>query len=269
MSANDDLPALRRGEALIRDAMARERAGDRPLPGRPADGARARRTHRQPRRGPRSVGMRSTGSPRRRTGSATRCWADDPPLMFQWHSEAFSLPPGAQRLGGNAACANQAFALGPHLAMQFHVELDAAKLAPLDRRPRPGASSARRSRRGRSRAAQAMHADAAQRIAAQQRLAAHAYARWLDGACGVACADPTSGDREFHIVKSALLRCSKNFHDGEVSISYHGTVVAKSLISLVATFVSYIRHKSSQGGSTPVGCVPSHPVFKPYDKESS
>jgi GMP synthase-like glutamine amidotransferase len=43
--------------------------------------------------------------------------------VFQWHGETFSLPTGAQRLFGNDFCANQAFVLGPHLALQCHVEM--------------------------------------------------------------------------------------------------------------------------------------------------
>ena len=43
--------------------------------------------------------------------------------VFHWHGETFSLPPGAQPLLGSAACPNQAYALGQHLAMQCHVEM--------------------------------------------------------------------------------------------------------------------------------------------------
>ena len=43
--------------------------------------------------------------------------------VFQWHGETFSLPDGAQRILTNDFCANQAFVRGPHLAMQFHVEM--------------------------------------------------------------------------------------------------------------------------------------------------
>lgn len=42
---------------------------------------------------------------------------------FQWHGDTFSLPDGAHRLFENEACINQAFALGPHLGMQCHVEV--------------------------------------------------------------------------------------------------------------------------------------------------
>ena len=42
---------------------------------------------------------------------------------FHWHGETFSIPPGATRILSSAHCANQAFALGPHLGMQCHVEM--------------------------------------------------------------------------------------------------------------------------------------------------
>jgi GMP synthase-like glutamine amidotransferase len=43
--------------------------------------------------------------------------------VFQWHGETFSIPSGAQRIFTNQFCANQMFVLGPHLAMQCHVEM--------------------------------------------------------------------------------------------------------------------------------------------------
>jgi len=49
--------------------------------------------------------------------------------VFQWHGETFSLPPGATRLFANAHCANQMFALGPHLGMQCHVEMTPEMIA--------------------------------------------------------------------------------------------------------------------------------------------
>ena len=44
-------------------------------------------------------------------------------ISFHWHGETFSIPPGATRILSSPNCANQAFALGPHLAMQCHVEM--------------------------------------------------------------------------------------------------------------------------------------------------
>ena len=42
---------------------------------------------------------------------------------FHWHGETFSIPPGATRILSSLHCENQAFALGPHLGMQCHVEM--------------------------------------------------------------------------------------------------------------------------------------------------
>jgi GMP synthase-like glutamine amidotransferase len=42
---------------------------------------------------------------------------------FHWHGETFSIPAGATRIAASPWCDNQAFALGPHLAMQCHVEM--------------------------------------------------------------------------------------------------------------------------------------------------
>jgi GMP synthase-like glutamine amidotransferase len=44
-------------------------------------------------------------------------------LSFHWHGETFTIPGGATRILGSPYCANQAFALGPHLGMQCHVEM--------------------------------------------------------------------------------------------------------------------------------------------------
>lgn len=47
---------------------------------------------------------------------------------FHWHGETFSIPPGATRILKSAFCENQAFAMGPHLGMQCHVEMTAAMI---------------------------------------------------------------------------------------------------------------------------------------------
>jgi len=44
---------------------------------------------------------------------------------FHWHGETFTVPDGATRIASSAHCANQGFALGPHLALQCHVEMTA------------------------------------------------------------------------------------------------------------------------------------------------
>jgi GMP synthase-like glutamine amidotransferase len=44
-------------------------------------------------------------------------------LSYHWHGETFSIPDGAKRVLESEYCGNQAFALGPHLALQCHVEM--------------------------------------------------------------------------------------------------------------------------------------------------
>jgi GMP synthase-like glutamine amidotransferase len=44
-------------------------------------------------------------------------------LSFHWHGETFSIPQGAERIAGSEYCANQAFVMGRHLALQCHVEM--------------------------------------------------------------------------------------------------------------------------------------------------
>ena len=46
---------------------------------------------------------------------------------FQWHSDGWTLPPGAIEIARNAH-ASQAFLLGRNLALQFHPELDSTML---------------------------------------------------------------------------------------------------------------------------------------------
>lgn len=60
---------------------------------------------------------------------AVQHWFGDDPTstVIQWHYEAFDIPAGAVRLAGSDACPNQAWSLGPHLAMQFHIEIDEDK----------------------------------------------------------------------------------------------------------------------------------------------
>jgi GMP synthase-like glutamine amidotransferase len=45
-------------------------------------------------------------------------------MTFQWHGEAFTLPPGGERILRGEHCANQAYVVdGRHLGMQCHVEM--------------------------------------------------------------------------------------------------------------------------------------------------
>lgn len=48
--------------------------------------------------------------------------------VMQWHYDTFELPNGCTLLASSKACKNQAFMIGKHLAMQFHIEIDDKKL---------------------------------------------------------------------------------------------------------------------------------------------
>jgi len=46
-----------------------------------------------------------------------------PGIGFHWHRESFTPPPGSTALLENACPSTQAFALGGHLGLQFHLEM--------------------------------------------------------------------------------------------------------------------------------------------------
>ncbi len=100
--------------------------------------------------------------------------------VFQWHGETFSLPEGAQRLFGNACCANQMFVLGKHLAMQCHVEMTPEMIDAWctawenevrGKRPLPPSIQT---------PAQ-MRAETPARLAAMRQLAERLYGQWIKG----------------------------------------------------------------------------------------
>lgn len=174
MSANDDLPSLRQAERLILEAM------DVGLPviGHCLGGqlmARALGASVHPSPAP-EIGWQAIELT---TDPLAQEWFGDDirPTVFQWHFEAFALPPGARLLATSPACPNQAFAIGPHLGMQFHVELDAEKLARWSVSTDPTYLRLQRecpSVQG----AEAMRGQAAEALARQQRLADRLYERW-------------------------------------------------------------------------------------------
>lgn len=120
MSVNDDLPWIPGVLALIRDACAK----DIPLLGHCLGGQLMSK----------ALGGAVTKNPVKELGwgrvqvadSATaREWFGDIREFdsFHWHGETFALPPGAELLLSSMHCANQAYAIGKHLAMQCHVEM--------------------------------------------------------------------------------------------------------------------------------------------------
>jgi GMP synthase (glutamine-hydrolysing) len=177
MSANDPLPSLRRAELLILDAMAR----GCPVIGHCLGGqlmARALGARIDASLAP-EVGWHALNL---HDGAATRHWFGDGPLgpVLQWHEEAFALPPGATLLASSPSCRHQAFAIGPHLAMQFHVEVDEEKLhrwSQLD----SDAFRALQQRHATVHSGARMREDLAEYLPAQQALSDRVYSRWLAG----------------------------------------------------------------------------------------
>ncbi len=176
MSANDDLQSLRHAERLILEAM----RADIPVIGHCLGGQLMAR----------ALGARVVASPQPEIGWQTLTVADTPTArawfgepgertVYHWHGESFELPAGAELLAGSAACPNQAFAIGRHLAMQFHVELDAGKLAVWSASVDPEFLRLQRVHPATVQGGAVMRAQAVSKLPAQQRLADRLYRRWL------------------------------------------------------------------------------------------
>lgn len=175
MSANDPLPALRRAEALILESMEREL----PVIGHCLGGQLMAR----------ALGARIVASPAPEIGWQTLQVHDTPEALdwfgragahtvFHWHFEAFELPQGATPLAWSEACPVQAFSIGRHLAMQFHVEVDEEKLGRWSATCDPDYIA----RQGRVPTVQdgaAMRAGAVAGLPLQRRLQYRLYRRWL------------------------------------------------------------------------------------------
>ncbi len=125
MSANDALISNRQAEILILQAMRL----DRPVIGHCLGGQLMSR----------ALGVEISISPQPEIGwcpiqyenlSLAREWFGDTPTdtVAQWHYETFDIPQGATRVATSQSCPNQAWAMGPHLAMQFHIEINEAKM---------------------------------------------------------------------------------------------------------------------------------------------
>jgi GMP synthase-like glutamine amidotransferase len=175
--ANDERPSLRQAEHLIRQAVA---AGV-PVLGHCLGGQLMARAlgaavtpSPAPERGWHAVQCRDTPGARQWFGAAAAA-----PVLFQWHRDAFGLPSGAESLAQNDACPHQAFALGPHLAMQFHVEVDAAKLQAWAAEAEAEGPAASAAVPAGWHGAARLRADTSRHLAASQALAGHVYARWL------------------------------------------------------------------------------------------
>ncbi len=177
MSVNDDLAWIPPVLALIRDAYAR----DIPLLGhclggqlisRALGGVVSRNLVKE-------IGW---GEVRVADNATARSWFGGVQQFeaFHWHGETFSLPQGATHLLSSAYCANQAWALGKHLALQCHVEMTAAMIASWCE------VGAEEVAGGSAPAVQSVHEMQQQMSAKLPRLnsvADRLYGRWIQGWC--------------------------------------------------------------------------------------
>jgi GMP synthase-like glutamine amidotransferase len=100
-------------------------------------------------------------------------------LSFHWHGETFTIPSGAMRLASSAHCENQAFALGPHLGMQFHVEMTPQMIRTWAAAGADEIAAARSSPAVQTSAE--METDLEPRTAELHAVARAVYDRWLQG----------------------------------------------------------------------------------------
>ncbi len=178
MSANDDWSALRQGEALIRRAV----SSHRPVIGHCLGGQLLSK----------ALGGQVTSSPAPEVGWQPLTVLDNPqaqtwfPARFvtpvmHWHYECFSLPQGATWLATSQACPHQAFAIGPHLGMQFHIEIDAQKLAEWMKEESDTWSRAQRDHPRSVQGREQILSLASSMMAAHHALADHVYEKWWEG----------------------------------------------------------------------------------------
>ena len=120
MSVNDDLPWIAQVLELIREAVRK----DVPVLGHCLGGQLVSKAFGGTVR-PNPYKEIGWGEVRVSDNGVARAWLGELQSFetFHWHGETFSIPPGATRVLENAHCANQAFAIGRHFAMQCHVEM--------------------------------------------------------------------------------------------------------------------------------------------------
>ena len=109
-----------------------------------------------------------------------REWLGELPAFetFQWHGETFSIPSGATPVLSSPWCQNQGFVLGPHLAMQCHIEMTEELVRSwcqtgereIARRPDAAVQPVAR-----------ILADLEARLEALQAVADRVYTRWVSG----------------------------------------------------------------------------------------
>lgn len=178
MSVNDPLPWIEAICALIRDAAAKEiPVIGHCLGGQLISKALGGHVTRNPAK---EIGW---GQARGEADVVARHWLGDyagrEATVFQWHGETFSIPPGATRLLANGYCANQMFALGPHLGMQCHVEMTPEMIATWATQWADEANAA--ADQPSVQTPEAMQAEIAARLPVMRQLSEQLYSVWIRG----------------------------------------------------------------------------------------
>lgn len=177
MSVNDPLPWIEAELKLIREAV----ACDIPVIGHCLGGQLMSK----------ALGGRVSQNPVREIGwgevkvsasETARDWLGDLEAFdsFHWHGETFTLPDGAQLLMSSQFCGNQAFALGPHLGMQCHVEMTRELISAWAHEWADETASADTSPAASVQSAHAMLTETEHKLPAMQAATVRLYERWLD-----------------------------------------------------------------------------------------
>ena len=178
MSVNDPLPWIPGICALIRDAVAK----NIPVIGHCLGGQLISK----------ALGGQITKNPVKEIGwgsaagendEIARHWlgrfAGNSATVFQWHGETFSIPPKATRLLASDYCANQMFALGPHLGMQCHVEMTPEMIAKWSDQWADEALAV--GHHASVQTPQAMVGETSQHLPAMRQLSEQLYSVWIQG----------------------------------------------------------------------------------------
>lgn len=176
MSVNDDLPWIAAMLALINDAA----ANDIPLLGHCLGGQLISK----------ALGGTVSRNPVKEIGWGEVAVADNDTARawfggirhfdaFHWHGETFSLPEGAVLLLSSAACINQAYAIGKHLALQCHIEMTAAMIVSWCE---VGAEEILANKHSMTvQSAAEMQQQMVEKLQVLQEVAARVYTKWLAG----------------------------------------------------------------------------------------
>ena len=176
MSVNDDIPWIAASLALIRTAV----AADIPVLGHCLGGQLMAK----------ALGGTISANPIKEIGWGSvstidspiaQHWLGDSPGFdaFHWHGETFSIPHAATRILESAYCPNQAFALGPHLGLQCHVEMTEAMIHDWCRVGADYLAGAADSPAVQS--AAVMQAETPTKLPTMTTIADRLYGRWIQG----------------------------------------------------------------------------------------